>query len=85
MDRCIPGFRTACHYLRLFPALLLFAGAAASAATTDSSHTLVMVVGAYHFVSKANLVNMQVDDPLSPSRQVQIKQVVNRLSAFRPT
>jgi hypothetical protein len=45
----------------------------------------VAVVGAYHFVSKANLVNMQVDDPMSPARQAQIQELVNRLSSFHPT
>ena len=85
MDRCTPGFRTACHWPRLLLVWLLFAGTVVSAATTDSNRTVVVVVGAYHFVSKANLVNMQVDDPLSPARQSQIEVLVNRLSAFRPT
>lgn len=40
---------------------------------------------AYHFVSKANLVNMPIDDPMSPARQAQIKALVDRLSAFHPT
>jgi hypothetical protein len=64
---------------------LLFAGTAVSADTSDSNRALVAVVGAYHFVSKANLVNMQVADPLSPARQAQIEELVNRLRAFRPT
>src|SRR6185436_5644223 len=64
---------------------LLLAGTSVSAATPDSNRTPVVVVGAYHFVSRANLVNMRVDDPLSPARQAQIEELVNRLSAFHPT
>ena len=85
MDRCTQGFRIARHWLRWLTVWLLFVGTAVSAATTDSNRTPVVVVGAYHFVSKANLVNMPVDDPLSPTRQAQIKELVNRLSDFHPT
>ena len=45
----------------------------------------IMVVGAYHFVSKANVYSMSVDDPLSPDRQAQIKDVVTHLAKFEPT
>jgi hypothetical protein len=85
MDRCTQCLRTACHWLPLLTVWSLFAGTAVSAATIESNRTLVAIVGAYHFVSKANVVNMQVDDPLSPARQAQIKELVNRLSAFHPT
>jgi Family of unknown function (DUF5694) len=56
-----------------------------SAGSADTPRTSVLVVGAYHFVSKANLVNMQVDDPLSSARQAQIKALVTRLITFHPT
>jgi uncharacterized protein DUF5694 len=85
MDRCIQSLRIACHWLRLLPAWLMLAGTSVSVATTDSNSTLVAVVGAYHFVSKANWVNMQVDDPLSPARRVQIEELVKRLGNFHPT
>lgn len=85
MDRRTQGFRTACHWLRLLGVWLLFAGTTVSAAAPDSNPTPVVVVGAYHFVSKANRVNMEVDDPMSPARQAQIGELVNRLSAFHPT
>jgi hypothetical protein len=51
----------------------------------DANRSSVLVVGAYHFVSKADLVNMEVDDPMSPARQAQIKVLVDRLMAFHPT
>jgi hypothetical protein len=71
--------------LRLSAFWLLFAAPSVSADLADVNRTSVLVVGAYHFVSKANLVNMPVDDPLSTARQAQIKALVNRLMAFHPT
>jgi len=35
-----------------------------------------MIVGTYHFVSKAGLHDMSVDDPMSVVRQQQIQDVV---------
>jgi Family of unknown function (DUF5694) len=49
------------------------------------SRPKIMVVGVYHFVSKANVYSMSVDDPLSPERQAQIKDVVTHLAKFQPT
>jgi hypothetical protein len=71
--------------LRLSALWLLFAATSVSAGVSDANRTSMMVVGAYHFVSKANLVNMPIDDPMSPARQAQIKALVDRLSAFHPT
>ena len=71
--------------LRLSAVWLLFAATSVSAGVSDANRTSIMVVGAYHFVSKANLVSVPVDDPLSPARQAQIKALVDRLSAFHPT
>jgi hypothetical protein len=65
--------------------LLLAGGVAPPSRADESTRTPVLIVGAYHFVSKANLVNMEIDDPLSPARQAQIQQLVNRLRAFHPT
>lgn len=95
MDRCAQRPRNAhnwngLHHLARFcmrlPAVWwLLVATSVSAAAADADRTSVLVVGAYHFVSKANLVNMQVDDPLSLARQVQIQALVDRLKAFRPT
>jgi len=52
---------------------------------TSQGRPKIMVVGAYHFVSKANVYSMSVDDPLSPERQAQINDVVTHLAKFRPT
>lgn len=71
--------------LRLSAIWLLVAAPAIAADLANANRTSVLVVGAYHFVSKANLINMRVDDPLSPARQAQIKVLVNRLMAFHPT
>ena len=64
---------------------LLITAPSLAADLADANRTSVLVVGAYHFVSKANLVNMEVDDPMSPARQAQIKALVNRLMVFHPT
>ena len=56
-----------------------------AAASVARPRAQVMVVGAYHFVSKANLFNMDVDDPMSPKRQAEIADVVAHLAAFHPT
>jgi hypothetical protein len=45
----------------------------------------IMIVGTAHFVSKADVHNADFMDPFSPTMQAQIEQVVQRLSAFKPT
>ncbi len=45
----------------------------------------VMIVGAYHFVSKANVHTMVVDDPATPKRQAEIIELVSQLARFAPT
>jgi hypothetical protein len=52
---------------------------------TAPSRPKIMVVGVYHFVSKANVYSMSIDDPLSQERQAQIKDVVAHLEKFLPT
>lgn len=45
----------------------------------------VMVLGTYHMGNPGlDAVNIQADDVLSPARQAQIADVVERLAAFRP-
>ena len=46
----------------------------------------LMIVGVSHFVSHRDVNNSQfLDNPMSTARQAQIRQVVERLSAFHPT
>lgn len=45
----------------------------------------IMVVGAYHFVSKQNVHTIPVDDPLSLKRQAEIEDLVEHLLRFHPT
>lgn len=46
----------------------------------------VMVLGVAHFVARRDIHNSAFeDDPLSPNRQKQIYQVVERLARFHPT
>ena len=45
----------------------------------------IAIVGTYHFVSKANVHSMPVDDPMTPKRQAEIEDLVRHLAAFHPT
>jgi len=36
----------------------------------------IAIVGTYHFVSKANVHSMPVDDPMTPKRQAEIEDLV---------
>ena len=48
--------------------------------------TQVMVLGSYHMDNPgADLVNMEADDVLAPTRQGELDALVQRLAAFRPT
>jgi len=44
-----------------------------------------MVLGVYHFAGGSDLNNLELDDHLSPTRQAEIKAVLDRLEAFAPT
>jgi hypothetical protein len=76
-----------------FPSLLLIAALFVFLSGTTqgdqnepaASRPKIMVVGVYHFVSKANVYSMSVDDPLRLERQEQIKEVVTDLAKFQPT
>ncbi len=57
----------------------------ALAQTPPQARTKIMVVATYHFTSKNDLYNLKQDDPLSPKRQKEIAEAVERLAAFRPT
>ncbi len=45
----------------------------------------ILLVGTEHFVSRRDLYNPHLKDMLSPDNQKEILEVVERLSAFRPT
>lgn len=45
----------------------------------------VMVLGTFHFAGGQDMVNPQVDDFLSPRRQAEIAEVLDRLEGFAPT
>lgn len=65
----------------------LFAGnAAAQTAPANQAPAQVMVLGTYHFrAGGSDYVANQVDDHLSPRRQAEIDDVLDRLERFRPT
>jgi hypothetical protein len=44
-----------------------------------------MVLGVFHLVSTNNMVTQRQGDTLTPKRQREIREVVERLKAFRPT
>jgi hypothetical protein len=55
-------------------------------ANQPSPRRQLLVLGTYHMASPGrDLVNMQVDDVLSPQRQRQIEEVVAKLAEFHPT
>lgn len=45
----------------------------------------LLIVGTHHFDSKADAVNFNADDVLSPRRQNEIRELVQRLKQFNPT
>lgn len=45
----------------------------------------VLLVGTFHFTSKRNLFDNEVDDMRSPERQRQLDEVADRLSRYAPT
>ncbi len=65
----------------------LFAGTAmAQTAPTAEPPVQVMVLGTYHFrAGGSDYVANQVDDHLSPRRQAEIVDVLDRLERYRPT
>jgi len=63
--------------------VVLFVGPASAQSTSQAQ---VMIVGVAHLVARRDIHNSQFQDsPLSPKRQAQIRDVVNRLAAFHPT
>lgn len=63
--------------------LLLAIPALADDATPHRAR--VMVLGVAHFVSRHDVHNAKFDDMLSPERQQQIQDVLDRLLKFKPT
>lgn len=55
------------------------------AASKSTEKAQVMVLGMFHFTSKNDAHNLDVDDMLSPKRQTEIADVVAHLKAFNPT
>lgn len=55
------------------------------AASRSTEKAQVMVLGMYHFTSKNDAHNLDIDDMLAPKRQTEIAEVVARLRAFNPT
>ena len=46
----------------------------------------LLIVGSGHFANPGRgVVNVHVDDVLGPKRQAEVKDLVNRLAAFKPT
>lgn len=45
----------------------------------------LLIIGTHHFDSKADAVNFDADDVLSPKRQEEIQELVRRLQEFNPT
>jgi hypothetical protein len=73
-----------CFVLTL--ALVLRAAALPQPSTQEmSSHRKIMIVGVAHLVSKNDLHNLNLDDPLRAERQKQIAEFIGRLAAFHPT
>ncbi len=69
---------------------LLVAGCASTQmpthAPTVEPRAQVMVLGVYHFrAGGSDYIENRVDDHLSPQRQTEIAQVLDRLERFRPT
>lgn len=69
----------------LLALLFLLPHAPVSAAQSGGT-AQVMIVGVAHLVAKRDVHNSVFEDsPLSPKRQAQIADIVNRLAAFHPT
>lgn len=76
----------------LAAACLMLAGCASAPAPAPApveatqARAQVMVLGVYHFrAGGSDYVENRVDDHLSPERQAQIADVLDRLERFRPT
>jgi hypothetical protein len=67
-------------------ALTFFASANTAIAQTETPRPQIMVVGTYHFRGGgSDYVNVDTDNHLSPRRQDEIAEVLDRLERFRPT
>jgi hypothetical protein len=61
-------------------------GTDASVSAAETGTAQVMILGVAHLVSRRDVHNSTFQDsPLSPTRQAQISEVVDRLSRFHPT
>ena len=80
MTKLIAAFLLALSALRV---------AAQTATTVDqcpAGKVPILILGTYHMDSPGlDAVNMHVDDVLTPKRQQEIEQLVDRLAAFAPT
>jgi hypothetical protein len=70
----------------LIAALCWLMAGTAAAQTAPEAPIQVMVLGTYHFrAGGSDYVANQVDDHLSPRRQAEIADVLDRLERYRPT
>jgi Family of unknown function (DUF5694) len=72
----------------VFPALLLVSACASTPVVEheDVRSVQVMVLGTYHFANPGqDVVNIDADDVLMPSRQAELDDLASRLLAFQPT
>ena len=62
------------------------ASTAAALAQTSDDPPQIMVLGSFHFTGGGqDYINPEVDDYLSPRRQAEIAELLDRLEAFAPT
>ena len=70
-------------------ALILFLSAPAWAQSglksSAASKPQIMVLGVFHLVSTSNMFTQRQGDTLTPKRQREIREVVERLKSFHPT
>jgi hypothetical protein len=79
------GLRISRRFGIWFAVLSPFALVLPLPAAGADARPMVMIVSAYHFVSKANVYGMEVDDPMSSKRQIEIENLARKLAQFRPT
>ncbi|MGA8575152.1 MAG: DUF5694 domain-containing protein [Candidatus Cybelea sp.] len=72
--------------MAIIASALIFSLLTIGRARATETNIQLMIVGVSHFVAHRDVNNSHfLDNPLSAERQAQIRQVVERLSAFHPT
>jgi hypothetical protein len=89
VDLAITPLDTAMCRAKAIFAVLLFLSAALLAQyglkSSPASKPHIMVLGVFHLVSTTNMFTQKQGDTLTPKRQREIEEVVERLKAFHPT